>query len=65
MSSTDYLPARQVMDRYKITRTTLWRWVKNPDLGFPDPIEINSRRYWPESALTAWERDRAANRGAA
>ena len=39
---------------------TLWRWLHDEDLGFPQPIRINGRRFWSEEALTTWECSHAA-----
>jgi len=33
---------------------TLWRWLRDPELGFPRPLVINGRRYWRESEIKAW-----------
>lgn len=61
MSDTEtYLTAPQVRKRYNVTDMSLWRWQKNPDLGFPAPMVINRRRYWRECDLVEWERKQAA-----
>jgi predicted DNA-binding transcriptional regulator AlpA len=55
-----YLPGRQVRDRYNVSDMTLWRWLRNPKLNFPQPTIINRRRYWAEEELQQWERSRAS-----
>jgi predicted DNA-binding transcriptional regulator AlpA len=55
-----YLPGRQVRDRYNVSDMTLWRWMRNPKLNFPQPTIINRRRYWAEEELQQWERTRAS-----
>jgi hypothetical protein len=36
---------------------TLWRWLRDPEINFPQPaLRIRDRRYWLESSLVAWER---------
>ena len=56
-----YRSAPQVRARYSgISDMTLWRWLHDEELGFPQPIRINGRRFWTEEALTAWERSHAA-----
>ena len=61
-TSTDtaeqFLPARQVWERYGVTSMTLWRWLRDPDLRFPRPMRIGRFRYWRLSDLVAWERSR-------
>jgi len=59
------MPSRQVRARYNVSDMGLWRWLWNPELKFPQPIYINKRRYWPLSALQAWEIARAAKAEAA
>lgn len=49
------LPARQVLARYGVTDMTLWRWLRDPKLDFPQPLYINRYRYWPLEDLEAWE----------
>jgi predicted DNA-binding transcriptional regulator AlpA len=39
---------------------TVWRWLRDPYLGFPQPIYLGKRRYWRLADLEAWERSRAA-----
>lgn len=41
-----------------ISDMTLSRWMRNPSLGFPEPVIINGRRYWQERDLIAWEQSR-------
>ena len=54
-----YCTAAQVRARYgNVSDMSLYRWVRNPSLGFPSPININGRRYWRIADLQAWERTR-------
>jgi predicted DNA-binding transcriptional regulator AlpA len=39
---------------------TIWRWLKDEEMGFPQPTYFAERRYWKLSELEAWERKRAA-----
>lgn len=61
-SPEDLLPATQVRARYQISDMTLFRWLNDSSLKFPEPIRINRRRYWRLSALQAFEFRQAANR---
>lgn len=65
MEGTSYYTSRNLMDRYQITDTTLWRWQQDHKLGFPQPLKLNGRNMWPSDDIHAWERKRAARRGAA
>jgi predicted DNA-binding transcriptional regulator AlpA len=35
-----YLPARAVWERYGVTNMSIYRWVANKDMGFPQPFYI-------------------------
>ena len=58
---TVYRNAGQVRARYGgVSDMTLWRWLHDEELRFPQPIRINGRRFWKEDDLTAWERTQMA-----
>ena len=61
-SGGQYLPARQVWERYRVTSMTLWRWLRYPNLKFPRPMYIGRLRYWRLGDLVEWERTRAGGR---
>jgi len=42
-----------------ISDMTLWRWLNDPELGFPKPVYIGKRRYWQEAELEEWLAARA------
>ena len=37
-----------------ISDMSLWRWLNDPALNFPQPIYIGRRRYWKEAEVIAW-----------
>ena len=50
------LTARDVETRYGgVSRNTLFRWQRDPELEFPRPVVIRGRRYWRIEELAAWE----------
>jgi predicted DNA-binding transcriptional regulator AlpA len=55
MDKPNYIPARLVWERYSITSMTLWRWLHDAELGFPQPLYIGRFRYWKLADLEAWE----------
>ena len=61
-ATSQLLPTRLVCKRYGVSDRTISRWERDPDLQFPQPVTINKRKYYPEAALTAFDRDRAAQR---
>lgn len=64
-SPEDMLPAVQVLARYQVTEMTLYRWLKDARLSFPQPIRIHTRRYWRLADLQAFEAKQAARKEAA
>ena len=51
----EFLTGPQVRERYQKSHVTIWRWVRDPGLNFPQPIQINRLNYWRLSDLEAWE----------
>ncbi len=37
-----------------VSDMTLWRWLGNPAMNFPQPIYIARRRYWKEADVLVW-----------
>lgn len=64
-SPEDMLPAAQVLARYQVSDMTIFRWLKDACLGFPQPIRINGRRYWRLADLQAFENRQALKKEAA
>lgn len=60
-----FLPARAVWERYGVTQMTLWRWLQDPEMGFPKPIYIGRFRYFSLNALLDFERAQVAKSAAA
>lgn len=53
---TIYLKDTEVAVRYKISRSTVWRWLKTGI--FPDPVKIGQGvTRWKLSELEKWELD--------
>jgi excisionase family DNA binding protein len=49
------LSMRQVCERFGVCDRTIERWLENPKLSFPRPRRINTRRYWLEDELDAFD----------
>lgn len=47
-----------------VSDMTLWRWLNDPAIDFPQPIYIARRRYWRQTEIGSWI-NRQADRGAA
>ena len=52
----EYLTGPQVDRRYGFSSMSRWRWVNDPELGFPKPMKIRGRLFFRLSELEEWER---------
>lgn len=50
------IPQRLVCERTAMSRTTVWRRVRDGD--FPRPVKIGRRTVWSERAINEWIADR-------
>ena len=55
VSDPTFLTGPQVAQRYQKSHVTIWRWTRDPDLGFPKPIQINRHNFWRLAELQEWE----------
>ncbi len=37
-----------------VSEVTLWRFQRDPKLGFPTPVRINARLYFKADEIDAW-----------
>lgn len=52
-----YHADKQLAERYKVSRATIWRWVKERD--FPKPVKLGQGcTRWKGSEVEQWEGDR-------
>ncbi|WP_294609347.1 helix-turn-helix transcriptional regulator [uncultured Roseovarius sp.] len=60
----EFLTGPQVQERYQKSPVTIWRWINDSALGFPQPIRINRLNYWRLAELEAWEAAQAGQSAA-
>lgn len=61
MTASLYLQDTQVAERYGVSRTTPWRWLKS-DPTFPKPVSLSSGcSRWKLVDLETWEAAKAAH----
>ncbi|WP_062265277.1 helix-turn-helix transcriptional regulator [Endozoicomonas arenosclerae] len=54
-----YLTRQQVLTRYGIGNTTLYRWMNDDTVSFPKSVQMGPRCVrWELSTLEAWEEQR-------
>jgi predicted DNA-binding transcriptional regulator AlpA len=56
--SSQKLPTSAVAQRYNVSSRTIERWTEKASLSFPQPMIVNSRKYWSERELDAWDSSR-------
>lgn len=61
MRNDEYLTQPKVRRRYGVSDMTVWRWVHDSRLGFPQPIQIGRRNYFKLSELEEFERKQVLN----
>ena len=48
-----------VLNLVGVTKSTLFRWIKDPEISFPEPIRISSRcSVWRAKDVQKWMEDR-------
>jgi len=57
LPTVEFLTARQTWERYGVTQMTLWRWLRNEAMNFPQPVYFGRFRYFRLSELEAWEQN--------
>jgi hypothetical protein len=60
-----FIPNHKLPARYGVSDRTIDRWKNDPEMAFPDGVEINGRWYYPEEKLIEWERSRVGKRKSA
>jgi predicted DNA-binding transcriptional regulator AlpA len=55
-----YLTGPQIRRRYQCSYQTIWRWMNDPEMGFPKPLKINNRNRFAIDDIEAFERHRAS-----
>ncbi|GAA4650840.1 hypothetical protein GCM10023116_31230 [Kistimonas scapharcae] len=58
-ASPKYLSRTEVLSRYGIGNTTLYRWINDEEIQFPKPIQLGARCVrFLVSSLDQWETQR-------
>jgi predicted DNA-binding transcriptional regulator AlpA len=53
------LTIRDLISHYRVTDRTVDRWLMDPDLNFPKPFKVRSRRYWYADAIDEFDAKQA------
>lgn len=65
LDDDDLLSARDTARRCGgVSRMTIYRWQRDPRVGFPAPVSINNRNYWRWGQVRAWKQRQAQSQAA-
>lgn len=52
---TDLIPKPAIARELGVSSRTVSRWMEDQNLGFPTPIRLRGRLYFPRTALEEWK----------
>ena len=55
-----FLPGPRVVARYGVSDMTIYRWIRDERMQFPQPHYFGRLRFWKLSDLMSWELQRAS-----
>ena len=50
----DIMTINDVCAHLGVSRVTLYRWIKDPKMNFPEPIRLNTRQGWRKKDIDNW-----------
>lgn len=50
----DIMTVNDVCAHLGVSRVTLYRWIKDPKMNFPEPIRLNTRQGWRKKDIDNW-----------
>lgn len=50
----DLLTTAHVADKFGVNPSTLLKWVRTSNLGFPQPVKISGRYYFDPLEVSEW-----------
>ena len=55
-----FLSVKEVLEKIGVSRATLYRWIDDKELGFPQPAKLRKRIFWDSDQLEKWMQAQAA-----
>ena len=49
-----FLSVKEVLEKIGVSRATLYRWIDDKELGFPQPAKLRKRIFWDSQQLEKW-----------
>lgn len=50
----NFLSVKAISEKFSVTRSTIYRWLQDPQMGFPKPIKIGHSTRWDEAEINSW-----------
>ncbi|MDR0580922.1 MAG: helix-turn-helix domain-containing protein [Holosporaceae bacterium] len=50
----EYLKYKELMVLFGVTRSTIWMWVNNEAMDFPQPFKVGRKLLWKRSEIEAY-----------
>ena len=50
----DIMTVNDVCAHLGVSLVTLYRWIKDPKMNFPEPIRLNTRQGWRKKDIDNW-----------
>lgn len=54
-----FLSVKEVLEKIGVSRATLYRWIDDPALNFPQPAKLRKRIFWDSQQLEQWMQGQA------
>jgi predicted DNA-binding transcriptional regulator AlpA len=59
------LNSRQTRERVGgVSNMCIWRWLRDPRVQFPPPVQVNRRNYWRLGDLRRWQASQTVKQAA-
>lgn len=55
-----FLSVKEVLEKIGVSRATLYRWIDDPALNFPQPAKLRKRIFWDSQQLEEWMKAQGA-----
>ena len=55
-----FLSVKEVLEKIGVSRATLYRWIEDEALNFPQPAKLRKRIFWDSQQLDEWMKAQGA-----
>lgn len=51
---TEYLKTTELCEKLGVSRMSIHRWERDPEVNLPKPVRIRGQRFYPVVEIDAW-----------